>query len=134
MKKYAFGVDSDQAALLPDYADYIPTSALKNVGNALIRAIKKDIMDELEFGTLEYLGFAEGGVELVEDAHYEEMVPEDIREEVASHLDYLFRNRAELSKCLEHLKLFKLFNFKHLCKIISRSEHVTRCSEDAIYR
>ncbi len=82
-EKYAFGVDSDQAALLPDYADHIPTSALKNVGNALINSIKRDIMGELPFGSLEYMGFAEGGVELVLDEHYEEMVPEDIREKVA---------------------------------------------------
>lgn len=81
--KYAFGVDSDQAALLPDYAEYIPTSALKNVGNSLIRAIKLDMEDELEYGVLEYLGFAEDGVDLVEDEHYEEIVPEDIREVVA---------------------------------------------------
>ncbi len=72
--RYAFGVDSDQAALLPDYAANIPTSAIKNVGNSLIRAIKMDMEDELAYGTLEYLGFAEGGVELVEDAHYEEVV------------------------------------------------------------
>lgn len=81
--RYAFGVDSDQAALLPDYAEYIPTSALKNVGNSLIRAIKADMDGTLEYGILEYLGFAEGGVELVEDAHYEEVVPEAIRTKVA---------------------------------------------------
>lgn len=81
--KYAFGVDSDQAQLLPDYAANIPTSALKNVGNSLIRAIKLDMEDKLGYGTLEYLGFAEGGVELVEDAHYEETVPEEIRAKVA---------------------------------------------------
>ncbi len=81
--KYAFGVDSDQAALLPDWAEYIPTSALKNVGNALISSIKRDIMGELPYGDLEYMGFAEGGVGLVEDAHYEEVVPEDIRTAVA---------------------------------------------------
>lgn len=81
--KYAFGVDSDQAALLPDYAANIPTSALKNVGNSLIRAIKADMEGTLEYGILEYLGFAEGGVELVEDAHYEEVLPESIRTKVA---------------------------------------------------
>ena len=42
-----------------------------------------DMEDELAYGTLEYLGFAEGGVELVEDAHYEEVVPEEIRTKVA---------------------------------------------------
>lgn len=77
--KMAFGVDSDQAALLPDYAAYIPTSALKNVGDALYRAIKLDMDGELAYGTTEHLGFAENGVALVKDAHYEEMVPEDVR-------------------------------------------------------
>lgn len=76
---YAFGVDSDQASLLPDYAKNIPTSALKNVGNSLYRAIKLDLEGNLEYGTTEVLGFAEGGVELVKDAHYEEMLPENIR-------------------------------------------------------
>lgn len=80
--RYAFGVDSDQAALLPDYAANIPTSALKNVGNSLMRAIKLDMDGELEYGQLEYLGFAEGGVELVKDAHYEEVVPEAIRTKI----------------------------------------------------
>ena len=76
---YAFGVDSDQASLLPDYAKNIPTSALKNVGNSLYRAINLDLEGNLEYGTTEVLGFAEGGVELVKDAHYEEMLPENIR-------------------------------------------------------
>ncbi len=76
---YAFGVDSDQASLLPDYADRIPTSALKNVGNSLYRAIKMDLEGTLAYGTTEVLGFAEGGVEIVKDAHYEEMLPENIR-------------------------------------------------------
>lgn len=78
-KRYAFGVDSDQAALLPEQADYIPTSALKNVGNSLIRAIKLDLEGKLAYGTAESLGFAEGGVNLVKDEHYEKMLPEDIR-------------------------------------------------------
>ncbi len=79
MDLYAFGVDSDQAALLPDFAKNIPTSALKNVGNSLYRAIKLDLEGNLAYGTTEVLGFAEGGVELVKDAHYEEMLPENIR-------------------------------------------------------
>ena len=77
--KYAFGVDSDQAALLPDMAAHIPTSALKNVGNSLIRAIKMDMEGKLTYGIAESMGFAEGGVEIVKDAHYEEIVPESIR-------------------------------------------------------
>ena len=77
--KYAIGVDSDQAVTMPNYAANIPTSALKNVGNALYRAIKMDMEGTLSYGITETLGFAEGGVELVKDAHYEELVPEEIR-------------------------------------------------------
>ena len=62
-KRYAFGVDSDQAAVL-------------------IRAIKEDMDGELPYGTLEYLGLSDGGVELVEDDHYKEVVPEEIRTKV----------------------------------------------------
>ena len=81
-KKYAFGVDSDQAALLPEKADFIPTSALKNVGNSLYRAITLDMDGELEYGVAESLGFAEGGVNLVKDAHYEKMLSEEIRTKI----------------------------------------------------
>lgn len=79
MGKYSFGVDSDQAALMPDYADSIPSSALKNVGNSLARAIKMDMEGTLGFGKAERLGFAEGGVELVKNAQYEAIIPESIR-------------------------------------------------------
>lgn len=98
--KYAFGVDSDQAALLPDYAANIPTSAIKNVGNSLIRAIKMDMEGELPYGTLEYLGFAEGGVELVEDAHFEEVVPEEIRTKVAELKEQITNGEIEVPTSL----------------------------------
>ena len=81
--KYAFGVDSDQAALLPDYAASIPTSALKNIGNALYLAIQEDMEGNLQYGTTQSYGFAEGGVGLVLDAHYEEVLPESIRTKLA---------------------------------------------------
>ena len=80
--KYAFGVDSDQAALLPDYADHIPSSALKNVGNTLYSSIKEDMAGELEYGTVKTFGFTEGGVSLVKDSHYEAILPENIRKKL----------------------------------------------------
>lgn len=82
-KKYAFGVDSDQAALMPEKAHVIPTSALKNVGASIYQAIKLHIEGNLEFGKAESYGFSEGGVEIVKDAHYEEMLPEAIRTTLA---------------------------------------------------
>ena len=80
--KLAFGVDSDQAGLNPDLADFIPTSALKNVGAGLARSIKLDMAGKLAYGTAETLGFAQNGVELLDDEHYQEMVPEEIRTQV----------------------------------------------------
>ncbi|QSX04947.1 BMP family ABC transporter substrate-binding protein [Sedimentibacter sp. zth1] len=80
--KYAFGVDSDQAALLPDMAANIPSSALKNVGNSLERAIKLDMEEKLEFGVAETLGLSDQGVELVKGEHYETVVPQNIRDYV----------------------------------------------------
>lgn len=82
VNKYAFGVDSDQAALLPDKAHVIPTSALKNVGASIFQAIKLHMEGKLEFGKAESYGFSEGGVEIVKDAHYEEMLPEEIRTKI----------------------------------------------------
>lgn len=81
--KYAIGVDSDQASLLPDYASGIPTSAVKNVGNALYTAIQEDMAGELTYGITESFGLKEGGVALVTDTHYEETVPENIRTRIA---------------------------------------------------
>ena len=94
--KLAFGVDSDQAGLNPDLADYIPTSALKNVGAGLARAIKMDIDGELVYGEAETLGFAEDGVELLDDDHYKEMVPEDIRTQVAEYQEKITNGEIEV--------------------------------------
>ena len=98
--RYAFGVDSDQAAKLPDYAANIPSSAIKNVGNSLIRAIKMDMEGELPYGELEYLGFAEGGVELVEDDHYKEVVPEEIRNKVEELKNQIINGELEVPTAL----------------------------------
>lgn len=77
--KLAFGVDSDQAALNPDLADYIPTSALKNVGKCLAHALLLDMTGDLKYGQAVKYGLAENGVGLLDDDHYKEMVPEEIR-------------------------------------------------------
>lgn len=79
LHKYAFGTDSDQAALLPQYQDAIPSSAMKHVGNTLNLAIRRDMEGTLPYGTTESLGLAEGSVGLVKDAHYEQLVPAEIR-------------------------------------------------------
>jgi len=67
---------------MPEKAHVIPTSALKNVGNSIYQAISLDMEGKLEYGKAESFGFAEGGVEIVKDAHYEEMLPEEIRSKI----------------------------------------------------
>lgn len=99
--KYAIGVDSDQAALLPDYAANIPTSAVKNVGNALYTAVKADMAGELAYGTTESFGLADGGVELVKDAHYEEIVPEDIRTTIDELEQKVIKGEIKVNSALE---------------------------------
>lgn len=99
--KYAIGVDSDQAALLPDYAANIPTSAVKNVGNTLYTAVKKDMAGELTYGIVETYGLADGGVEIVKDAHYEEIVPEDIRKTIEDLEQKVISGEIEVLSALE---------------------------------
>lgn len=73
--KYIIGVDSDQSAGYAangdqKTADQIATSMLKNVGDAIFRALENDIKGELKFGTAESLGIAEGGVGLAKNEVY----------------------------------------------------------------
>lgn len=75
---YAIGVDSDQALLYPDLADYILTSMMKNVDNSLYRAIDLHLKGELPYGQAEALGVAEGGIGLAYNDIYYEKTPENV--------------------------------------------------------
>ncbi len=80
---YAIGVDSDQALIMGEpQANHIPTSALKNVGNSLIRGIEMHMNDEVPYGEAESLGLNEGGVGLAKNEYYEQIVPEDVRTQI----------------------------------------------------
>lgn len=83
---YAIGVDSDQAVILNaqgkgNLSDVILTSALKNVGDSLYRAIDLYLKGELKFGEAEVLGIKENGVGLAVNEYYEKLVPKEIRDE-----------------------------------------------------
>ncbi len=81
--RYALGVDSDQALIVedadPDQAARILTSMMKNVDNSLFRAIDLHIKGELQYGTMESLGIAEGGVGLARNKFYDENTPDDVK-------------------------------------------------------
>lgn len=83
VKRYAIGVDSDQAAIFQATdaakADLITTSVLKRVDNSIARAIKMHVAGTAPYGKAETLGFAEACVGLAKNDIYAKVVPADIR-------------------------------------------------------
>lgn len=83
VKRYAIGVDSDQAAIFatsdPAKADLITTSVLKRVDNSILRAIQMHVAGTAPYGKSETLGFAEACVGLARNDIYAKVVPADIR-------------------------------------------------------
>ncbi len=85
--RQVLGVDSDQAAMYAasgqeDYAQVIPTSVLKNVGESLHRAIGLRLDGKLETGKTDYLGLAEGGVGLADNEYFQAAYDESLINEV----------------------------------------------------
>ncbi|MEW9094515.1 MAG: BMP family ABC transporter substrate-binding protein [Clostridiaceae bacterium] len=81
-KKYAIGVDSDQAMLFKDDAEkanLIMSSVLKRVDNSLVRAIELHTQGKLPWGTAEALGIKEDAIGLAANEYYNKNVPEDMR-------------------------------------------------------
>ena len=85
--KYIIGVDSDQSASYAANGDettakQIATSMLKNVGDAIFRAIELDLKGELPMGTSESLGISEGGVGLAKNDVYNSILTEEERKAI----------------------------------------------------
>jgi len=82
-RRYAIGVDSDQAVIVaetdPDQAERILTSMLKNVDNSIFRAITLHLDGELPYGSSESLGIPEGGVGLAKNEFYDMATSDDIK-------------------------------------------------------
>lgn len=85
-KKYALGVDSDQALLFkdtdPEKAKIICSSLLKRVDVSILRAFELFKDGKLTFGQSEALGFKEDCIGIAENDIYNEVVSEDIRKEI----------------------------------------------------
>ncbi len=64
--KYAIGVDSDQAKLLPSYADVILFSVIKRVDEAVYNAIENLQKGEFKGGSTVKLGVKEDGIGISE--------------------------------------------------------------------
>ncbi len=86
-KRYALGVDADQALLFANDAakqEKILTSGTKNVDLAILQAIKRAVDGTLPYGKIEVLGIKENGVSLAENAIYKAL-PASIRDVVESY-------------------------------------------------
>lgn len=85
-KKYAIGVDSDQAMLLKDTdsekANLIVTSAIKKIDMAILGAVKKLQEGTLQMGKRDVLGFVEDGVGIAENDIYKGVFPADLQAKV----------------------------------------------------
>ncbi len=86
VKRYAIGVDSDQAAIFvasdAEKADLIATSVLKRVDNSILRAIQMHVKGTAPYGKSETLGFAEQCVGLAKNDIYAKLIPADIRAKI----------------------------------------------------
>jgi basic membrane protein A len=85
-KKFAIGVDSDQATIIkatdPEQAKFIITSMMKNVDNSLYRALKMYVGSTLGFGKAEALGVAQGGIGLAKNDIYDSTTPADVKAKI----------------------------------------------------
>ncbi|NUU59192.1 BMP family ABC transporter substrate-binding protein [Paenibacillus agri] len=82
-KKYAIGVDSDQAALIKDTdaekANLIITSAIKKIDMAILGAVKKLQNGTLEMGKRDVLSFVDDGIGIAENDIYKNVLPADLQ-------------------------------------------------------
>ncbi|CAM2909374.1 BMP family ABC transporter substrate-binding protein [Hathewaya histolytica] len=99
-KKYAIGVDSDQAMLFKDKdaakAELIPTSLLKRVDNSLLRALELMKDNKLEYGKKEVLGLKEKAMEVVENEFYNKLISEDLRKEMKTIEDKIVKGEIKV--------------------------------------
>ncbi len=80
-QKYIIGVDSDQALAYegkPE-AEYIISSAIKGVGDSIVKAVERSLNDELPYGEHEILGLEDEVVGLADNEIYQSAVPENVR-------------------------------------------------------
>ena len=98
-QKYVIGVDSDQALAYEgqEEANYIVSSAIKNVGDSLVDAVKKDMAGELPYGKYQILGLEDGVVGLADNDIYQSIVPEDIQTAVNEARDQIISGEIEVN-------------------------------------
>jgi basic membrane protein A len=92
-KRYAIGVDSDQAVLFKDTdpakAALIVTSAIKRIDQVVFDAIKMYKEGSLPTGSYKVLGIKENGVGIARNEFYEAAIPAEIRAKIDGYEEKL---------------------------------------------
>ncbi|WP_227134923.1 BMP family lipoprotein [Halorubellus salinus] len=82
--RFAMGVDSDQSESDPRYANVIPASMVKRVDTAVFQAVGNVVDGAFQGGSVNSLGLAENGVELVYGSSLGGEIPGDVVDAVAA--------------------------------------------------
>lgn len=104
--KYAMGVDSDQALIIPDKADVILVSMLKRVDVAVYDAVKSYLDGTFASG-MDNLGLAEDAVGLSETIHPDLAAKPEILEKVEEYKKLIVAGDLAVPATLAELKTFK---------------------------
>ncbi|NHN58187.1 MULTISPECIES: BMP family protein [Halorussus] len=82
--RYAIGVDADQSKTLPDYADVILASMVKQVDEAVYRSVENTVNGNFDGGSSHSLGLEAGGVEAVYGQQLGSEIPDDVKSKLES--------------------------------------------------
>lgn len=105
-KKFAMGVDSDQALILPDKADVILVSMLKRVDVAVFDTMKDYIEGNFKSG-MENLGLKENAVSLSDTLHPDLKARQDVLDKVEEYKKQIVDGKLVVPGTVEELKKFK---------------------------
>ncbi|PKK39081.1 Nucleoside ABC transporter, periplasmic nucleoside-binding protein [Clostridiaceae bacterium JG1575] len=106
MKKYAMGVDADQAAIIPDKANVILVSMMKRVDVAVYDTVKEYLQGSFK-GGMENLGLKEDAVGLSPTLHPDLKARKDILDKVEEFKGKIVSGSLVVPGTLEELKKFK---------------------------
>ncbi|WP_256299807.1 BMP family lipoprotein [Haloarchaeobius salinus] len=80
--KFAIGVDADQSASEPDFADWIVASMVKRVDTAVFTAIENEVNGEFNGGSVTTLGLESDGVACVYGQAIGDSIPQEVKDQV----------------------------------------------------
>ncbi len=100
-KKYAIGVDSDQAAALkdsqPEMAEIVITSAIKNIPQNALNIVQKAMDGDVNYGAKEYYGLKEGAVGLADNEFYQSLMSQEDRDQIEELKEKVIQGKLTLT-------------------------------------